>query len=143
MKVNNAKPRMTMIPRVIYSKRVLFSYQGVLYIKYRDAIAIKARDPDIPRTIFTSFLTSAIPHSSRDFSCSSMSFFTNSSKVSHSNLNFSFLNFSYVSLETRICGYSDLGLPLTPGIVDNMDIEDIKFLSSVMTASTDLLRGCA
>ncbi len=81
-------------------------------------------------------------HSTRDFSYSLMSFFINSSKVSHSNLNFNFLNFSYVSLETRICGYSDLGLPLIPGIVDNMDIEDIKVLSLITTTSTDLLRRC-
>ncbi len=85
------------------------------------------------------FVLGDMVHSSCDSEIS-MSFRISSSKVSHSNLNFNFLNFSYVSLETRICGYSDLGLPLTPGIVDNMDIEDIKFLSLVMTSSTDLLR---
>ncbi len=115
---------------------------GTKGIKTSAATAINARATPKPNVI--SFLIKAMsPHSSRCFSYSSISFFTSSSKDSHSSLNLSFLNFSYVSLETRIWGYSDFGLPLTPGIIDNMDNEDIKVLSLLTTLSTNLLRRCA
>ena len=60
-----------------------------------------------------------------------------SSIDSFSILNFNFLKRSYVSLDTRICGCSDWGTPLVPGIKISINISNLNTLSM---SSTDIYK---
>ena len=117
MYANNAANNPPKPTAIITSRKVVSLYHGAEYLSNIAITTITAIAPAMPKTTFTSFLTSVIPHSPRDFSYSSMSLFTTSLNVRTLNSNLKSASLSYTSRCKRTCTYSFpfFGPPLVLG----------------------------
>lgn len=112
---------------------IFFSYSQYQYVESKMNQTARVNKKEIIRYKIrfsqNCGLTRGIPHSSRDFSCSSSSFSMTSRRVSTLNSYFRSQSFWYTSRDTRIKGALSL---LRPGIVyDNNANNDNSFVNEI------------